>query len=399
MVTLGVSVYPDVSSMDDIAKYLQLASSYGFTRVFSSMFSVEGSAEEVLEYFKTLIDIAHKHSMTVSLDVNPACFKKFGASIDDLSVFKDINVDILRMDISYGEEGDLKLVQNPHNILIEFNASFMDPSMIQQLVNQGANPDNILVCHNFYPQKYTAMKWQKFLDVNASLKAIGVRVGAFISSNAKDTHGVWDAKDGLPTVERLRGLPIDLQFRMMEATNDVDDILIGNAFASEEEFMAIQEVIQVSKMTDDNPMKKILSSFGASDHLSNFEKNQRKLKVELVDDITDVEKEILFNFFPHHDVGDSSEWIWRSRLPRFLYKDTPIPQRKVEKPMFERGDVVMVNETYRNYAGEVQIVLIPIENDGQRNLIATFDDQECLLLELIQDRDTIVFIEKEGDKE
>ena len=34
---LGVSVYPDLSPLEDIRSYLEQASSCGFTRVFSSM--------------------------------------------------------------------------------------------------------------------------------------------------------------------------------------------------------------------------------------------------------------------------------------------------------------------------------------------------------------------------
>ena len=59
MTTLGVSVYPDIRPLDEIAEYLRLASRYGFTRVFTSMFSVEGTNEEVLAYFRDLDAIAH----------------------------------------------------------------------------------------------------------------------------------------------------------------------------------------------------------------------------------------------------------------------------------------------------------------------------------------------------
>ena len=118
---LGVSVYPDIDSLEDIAKYLQLASKYGFTRVFSSMFSVEGTKEEVLAYFRDFIRIAHECGMEVSLDVNPDCFKRMGATVDDLSVFHEIGCDIVRMDLSFGLEGDAKLLLNPYDIKILWN--------------------------------------------------------------------------------------------------------------------------------------------------------------------------------------------------------------------------------------------------------------------------------------
>ncbi len=49
---LGVSVYPEQVSMEEIDAYLALASKYGFKKVFTSMFSVEGTKEEVFAYFK-----------------------------------------------------------------------------------------------------------------------------------------------------------------------------------------------------------------------------------------------------------------------------------------------------------------------------------------------------------
>ena len=149
------------------------------------------------------------------------------------------------MDLSFGADQDAKLVENPYGITIEFNNS---PAIVSGLVNCGIDPKKFLVCHNFYPQRYTAMKWNKFVEKNKEIKAItrDVRIAAFMSANAQPTHGVWDAVCGLPTVEKLRMLPIDLQARMLLATGDVDVLLIGNAYATEEEFQALQEVMAES---------------------------------------------------------------------------------------------------------------------------------------------------------
>lgn len=388
---LGISVYPDLSPLSEIKEYIKLASQYGATRVFSSMFSVEGTNEEILEYFKEMIEIAHKYDMKVALDVNPQFFEQIGASVDDLSVFSSINVDILRMDLSYGVENDQKLINNSHGITIEFNSSF---KIVNDLIQAGTDASQFLVCHNFYPQRYTGMKWKDFLTANQQMKSVGdVRISAFISSNADNTHGVWNAKDGLPTVERLRGLPIDLQMRIMLATGNVDDILIGNAYASEEEFKALQEALIEVESKQENPLLKMLSDSGALD-LSNS--TQKKLRVILNENMTQVEKDILFNFYPHLSFGDSSEWMWRNRLPRFIYSqsDKTIPYRQVQKEYFEPGDVVIVNDNYKHYAGEVQIVLLPMENDGTRNLVAQLDKQEFQMMELINPADTIVFLNK-----
>ena len=390
---LGISVYPDLRPLEEIEKYFELAGRYGVSRVFSSMFSVQGTKEEVLEYFRKLIVAAHKNSLKVSLDVNPMCFEKMGAKPDDLSVFHGIGVDILRMDLSYGAVEDAKLVTNPYGITIEFNNS---PKIVKGLLEQGIAAKDFYVCHNFYPQRYTAMKWEKFIEKNIELKACAkdLRIGAFISSTAPDTHGVWDAVCGLPTVERLRLLPIDLQARILLATGNVDDILIGNAYASEEEFQKLQEVLADHEKSDQemDPTLKLLVDHG----LISMEKPIKRLRVALDSEVTEKEKEVLFDFFPHLDMGDSSEWIWRTRISRFKYSlpSEVLEPRACKEEMFAVGDVVMVNDNYKHYAGEIQIVKKPIVNDGTRNRIGHLDEDEYQMMELIYDGDIVEFLEK-----
>ncbi len=390
---LGISVYPDLRPLEEIKEYFKLASKYGVSKVFSSMFSVEGTKEEVLDYFRELIVSAHENNLKVSLDVNPMCFEKMGATVEDLSVFADIGVDFLRMDLSFGADQDAKLVENPYGITIEFNNS---PAIVSGLVNCGIDPKKFLVCHNFYPQRYTAMKWDKFVEKNKEIKAItrDVRIAAFISANAQPTHGVWDAVCGLPTVEKLRMLPIDLQARMLLATGDVDVLLIGNAYATEEEFKALQEVMAESDRLNGelDPTLKMLVEHG----LISLDKPIKRLRVTLDPEISEIEKEILFDFFPHLEMGDSSEWIWRTRISRFVYSHPSkiVAPRPVEGEMFEVGDVVVVNDNYKHYAGEVQIVKMPIVNDGTRNRVGHLDADEYEMMSLVYDGDLVEFLVK-----
>ena len=390
---LGISVYPDLRPLEEIKEYFKLASKYGVSKVFSSMFSVEGTKEEVLDYFRELIVSAHENNLKVSLDVNPMCFEKMGATVEDLSVFADIGVDFLRMDLSFGADQDAKLVENQYGITIEFNNS---PAIVSGLVNCGIDPKKFLVCHNFYPQRYTAMKWNKFVEKNKEIKAItrDVRIAAFISANAQPTHGVWDAVCGLPTVEKLRMLPIDLQARMLLATGDVDVLLIGNAYATEEEFKALQEVMAESDRLNGelDPTLKMLVEHG----LISLDKPIKRLRVTLDPEISEIEKEILFDFFPHLEMGDSSEWIWRTRISRFVYSHPSkiVAPRPVEGEMFEVGDVVVVNDNYKHYAGEVQIVKMPIVNDGTRNRVGHLDADEYEMMNLVYDGDLVEFLVK-----
>ncbi len=389
MTELGVSVYPDLSPIEDIEAYLHLASKYGCTRVFSSMFSVEGTNEEILEYFRKFIETAHACGMKVSLDVNPAFLTKLGVTPEDVSLFHEIGCDIIRLDMCYGKEKDLQMINNPYGIQIQLNASMGIADELQYLKDHGVTGERLLLGHNFYPQRYTALKWNTFLKTNEQLFPFGYSIDAFVASHAEKTHGVWDARDGLPTVEMMRDLPIDLQVRLLEAAG-IQNILIGNAYASEDEFKAIQEVLAEPRKIEDSPIWENIKGFGALFGMG----AERKLKVIPDPDITETERYMLFDFFPQVDYGDSSEWIWRSRSGRMNNKDRIIPQRSFDCEYFEPGDVLIVNDTYKHYSGEVQIARLPVKNDGQRNRIGKLAENEMKLLELIKDGDFVRFLEK-----
>jgi len=383
--------YPDLSPMDKISNYFQLASKYGFTRVVSSMFSVEGSNEEIIAYFKEFITVAHDYGMKVSLDVNTGFLKKINQSYDNLSIFHEISCDTIRLDGSYGPEKDYIMTQNPYGIEVEMNASsHAVEKEIAYFKEMGVERERVRLCHNVYPQRYTGLKWNDFLEKNRILRKYGYTIAAFVSSNAPDTHGVWDARDGLPTVERLRDLPIDLQVRILLATGGVDDIIIGNAYASEAEFEAIAEMMQPPKSIETSPVYEKYREYGPI--MPKFGLCKR-LKVILEQDITAIERENLLELVPQLDNGDSSEWIWRSRSGRLINADRPIPPRAYGGEFFPRGSVVIVNDNYRHYSGEIHIVREPIINDGKRNIIAKLAPHEEMLLELIYRNDLVEFYE------
>ena len=391
MTQLGIMAYPDLSPMSEIEEYFKLASKYGFTRVTSSMLSVEGTKEEIIAYFREFNQKAHEYGLRVSVDVNTGLMKKLDQSYADISLFHEIGCDIIRLDGSYGAEKDYIMTQNPYGIQIEMNAS--SSRVLEELDyfrEKGAGSDRVLLCHNAYPQRYTGLRWDRFVNTNKSLRKYGYRIAAIVSSNAKNTLGIWGAEDGLPTVEKLRDLPIDLQVRIILATGDVDDILIGNAFASEAEFKAIAQMVKAPKKIEDTPVYAEMKAYGPI--LPVFGSCKR-LKVILEDDITAIEKENVLDIVPQMDNGDSSEWIWRSRCGRLINKNRPVPVRKYEGECFPAGSVVIVNDTNRHYSGEVQIVRLPIINDGKRNLVGRLAPNEEMMLEMIQTNDLVEFYE------
>jgi hypothetical protein len=203
---------------------------------------------------------------------------------------------------------------------------------------------------------------------------------------------VWDATCGLPTIERLRDYPAELQARIIDATDDVTDIFFGNAYATEEELAAVAKAVgPYTPWFANAQSENFIRNSGWFD-VDALTKRAKRVRVEPLYDLTDVERALLFDFFPQVDMGDSSEWIWRSRSARMFYQYKVIAPRRFVGDEFPVGSVVMVNDNYKHYAGEVQVVLDPIANDGTRNLVGRIDAQELTMFDAIKDGDLVVFL-------
>ena len=381
---LGVSLYPEQESMEEIDNYLSLASKYGFTKIFTSMFSVPGTKQEVFDYFKNFCDLAHKYGMKVSGDCNTNFFKQMGASESDISIFHEMGVDIIRMDLPYFDERDVTLINNPYNIKIEITSAMVDA--VRLALKNGANSQNFATCHNFYPERYTASDLESIRKINKELADLGISSAVFISSNEENTHGPWPVHDGLPTVEDHRWIPAELQLRHWISVGDVDEILFGNAFASEEEFKAIKHVMDEAYI--DIPKNE---SFGfLSEFLPSGPTERVPFKVVMEEGVSDIEKEALYSVY--HQCGETPYYMIRSRWTRAFYSKTSIPERKCDQDYYHRGDIVIVNDNLAHYRGEVQIVLKDMKVDGQRNLIGHIPSEDHILLNEITPGKSICFL-------
>ena len=79
--------------------------------------------------------------MKVSGDWNTAFFKKMGASESDISIFKEMGIDIIRMDLPYFDQRDVTLINNPYNITIELSSCMIQA--VRMALENGANQKNL----------------------------------------------------------------------------------------------------------------------------------------------------------------------------------------------------------------------------------------------------------------
>jgi len=351
MKRLGVSIYPEKSMMEEDKQYLKMAKAYGFDRVFTCLLSASKSKDELMREFTEIITFAKALHMEVILDVSPAVFDKLSISYDDLGFFHELGADGIRLDLGFDGLKEAKMTNNPYGLKIELNMS-NDVDYLSNILTHQGNKDYIIGCHNFYPQKYTGLPYDFFIECSKRFKKYGIRTAAFITSSVGQI-GPWDINDGLCTLEQHRNLPINIQAKHLWATGLIDDIIIGNAYASEDELRILGEL----------------------------NRDILELEIELEPDASELEANIALNE-THIRRGDITEYMIRSVDVRKKYADHSV-EEKQSVPQ-TTGDIFIGNNQFGKYKGELQVVLKDMPEDNRKNKIAKVVADEHFLIEYIK---------------
>lgn len=348
MKKLGVSIYPDRTSFEDNKNYLELAYRYGFSRVFLNLLSV---SVEVLENFKEIVNIARGLGMEVIADVSPSVFVDLKIDYKDLRVFSEMNLTGIRLDMGFSGMEESFMSFNPYGLKIELNIS-SGTRYLDNIMSYIPNSENIIGCHNFYPHKYTGISRKQFMETSQTFKRYGLRTAAFVSSNVGNI-GPWPVTEGLPTLEEHRALPIEVQAKDLFNSGLIDDVIISNCFASEEELKT----------------------------LGTMNKELLTLTVELYPNLPETERKIILEEL-HFNRGDVSEYMIRSTQSRVKYKGTEF--ELINPKDMEKGDIIIESSLYVHYAGEMQLALKPMKNSGKSSIVGKVVDEEIYLLDQIQ---------------
>lgn len=348
--SLGISIYPEHSTVEDDKAYLKLASQYGFTRVFTCLLSVNKPKEEIVCEFKEIIEYAIELGYEVILDVAPAVFDQLGISYDDLSFFHEMGATGIRLDMGFDGAKEAMLTFNPYDLAIEINMS-NNVAYLDNILTYQPNTPFLYGCHNFYPQIGTGLDYDFFVKCSTRFKKHGIRTAAFINSHAA-TIGPWSINDGLCTLEMHRDLAIDIQAKHLFATNLIDDVIIGNAYASKDELEALSQV----------------------------NRYQLELNVEVLNDTSQLEKEIMFHE-QHYRRGDITKQSIRSTEVRKKQVHHEIGCHDSQETL-ELGDIVIGNNLFGKYKGELQIILEECY-DERKNKVGQVVEDELFLLEFV----------------
>lgn len=361
---LGVSVYPEKSTFVQDKQYLDLAHKYGYQRVFVSLLQLNGdNGEDNLAKFKKVVSYANSLGMKVIVDINPSLFTFLNINYDDLTFFAELKVWGLRLDEGFSGLEEAQMTHNPYDLKIELNMS-CGTHYLEQIMDYSPNVENLWGCHNFYPQAYTGLSEEIFMKYSRIYRKFNIHSAAFISSQVATT-GPWEVSEGLPTLESDRNRPVSSQVNHLILTNMVDDIILGNAYASEEEL----KIIAVA-----------------------FKTSRPFLYIQLNSDISEVERKIVMDEIQLYR-GDASAYLLRSTMSRVKYRQAIIPPHNNEGD-FERGDIIVVNGKYERYKGELQIALCSFANDGQRNVVGRIINSDLPLLAYLRPWQSFKLVEQ-----
>ncbi|MBE6088496.1 MAG: DUF871 domain-containing protein [Clostridium beijerinckii] len=347
---LGISVYPMHSSANEIEDYIKLAYKYNFKRIFTCLLSFDGSKEVIINNFKKIIQCANENDMEVISDISPKVFDELGIDYKNLDFFNELELYGIRLDLGFTGLEESIMSFTSKKLKIELNMS-NGTKYIDNIFSYMPNADNILGCHNFYPHRYTGLSYEHFIKTSKQFKALGLRTAAFVSSHSAD-HGPWPVNEGLCTLEIHRELPITVQAKHLWASDLIDDVIIANAFASEEEFKA----------------------------LSKIDPYVLTLNCEINKNVPELEKKIVLEEF-HFNRGDVSDYLIRSTQSRVKYKDKNF--EVFNTPDIRRGDIIIESSLYGHYAGEMQIAKKPMKNSGKSNVVGRIAEEELFLIDTI----------------
>ena len=350
---LGISIYPEKSDINELKKYIQKAYDCGFRRIFSSFLFAEDNIEEVKNKFKEVNSFAHELGYEIIVDVNPRVMKALGINYDDLRFFKSLYADGIRLDLGFSGLEESMMTFNEEGLKIEINMS-MDTHMIDNIMDYMPNKYNLIGCHNFYPHRYSALDIDFFMKTTEKFNAYKLRTAAFVTSQNKETFGPWPVSEGLPTLEIHRDLPLDVQIKHFILMDNIDDIIISNCYASDEELEKISE-LSLDKVSFD---------------------------VDLVDGITDLMRKIVLEE-KHFYRGDHSDYLIRSTQSRVKYKGESFPIVNTPEKI-RKGDVIIEADGYGHYTGELQIAKKDMENSGLSNVVGRISEDEIFLIDYLK---------------
>lgn len=359
MKTLGISIYLTNSTLEEDLAYIEQAGELGFKKIFTCLLSYRVDPETMTQRLSSICEKANSYGMKVFADVNNEIFKTLS---NDLKFYKDMELSGIRLDSGFSIADTVEMTHNPYGLIVELNASIND-GFINHLASFQPNFEQLSMCHNFYPMEYSGLPLQFMNDCNENIREFKLPIAAFVTSQSKEAKGPWAEGDIFCSLEQHRHLPISAQMKHYAQMPLIDEVIVANSPATQEELEAMVAY------------------------------NSPKLFFDIEEEyeLTNHEKEVVYNH-NHFIRADISDYMFRSTMPRIVYKGKRVEVNNTRD--LKVGDVVILNHKAGRYENEVHIIRQDMPNDASKNVVGHIVSDELFLLDYAKANQQFTFIKK-----
>lgn len=374
---LGISLYPDFYSQEELKQRLDFAHSLGYKRVFTSIqlgdLGFENASEDIGDNFKFLFDYCKELNITCHVDINDVMLNRIGATPDNLEAVAKLNIPVIRLDGGFTFEEIATMTTNPHGIIIEDNLSnFCVLEERLETVKRIGNFDQYYACHNFFPRNDTGIGIEDAVKYSRMFNAYGCKTGVFIGSlySKNDLNAVGSS---VMTVEAHRYLPSAIQVSDLLSYNTFDYILFGDSDPRSDELI---EVSKANHLVCDVISEEQVKMMHPREY--DLIKNKRVIDVPVFFDGID-EKTIQtlksIVFFSRVDIAS---YVIRGTYSRGVIQLDP--QNTIERAKYA---ITIDNKSSNRYTGEMQIMLRDLPASRHVNVVGYVKPYATCLLEMI----------------
>ncbi len=304
--------------------------------VFTSLHIAEEFDDTYKSRCENMCSFLNSVGYTIIADVSKRTLDYFGeTSIVNLA--KKLHISVLRLDFGFDIDEIRSITQE---MPVCLNASTLDTKTISALKK---NAKKIYAMHNYYPRPETGLDEVYFSSINERLIENDIEVFSFIQG---DILLRAPLQQGLPTLEKHRGVSPYAAFVDMMLTHKVSAIFVGDGIISKRDYAFIRYFLDTGLLT--LPIK------------------MEAKNIDLYEKVFTVR-------------DDSPYRIMRLLESReYATKGTDIEvYNTVDRNV---GCVTIDNERYGRYSGEIQIVRENLKADEKVNVIARVPSEYHLLL-------------------
>lgn len=353
--SFGVGVYPqgEEAQQEELEAYIRQAAALGCGEVFCSLHLPERNNLELLGPLEELACLVHGLGLQLSADLSGAMARTL-AQGGGFPQLRRMKLDWVRLDFGFAPADTLALVEAAAPGGVMLNASVLEPAQLAQQVSvlRGACPRlGLRGHHNYYPMPDTGLSLDFVARRGAQYRPYGIPVTACVASRHRPRPPMGM---GLPTVERHRTLSPAAAALALLGTGQVDDILVGDPFATR------QELEQLA----------LVCGHG-----------QPVLRLCCAPDSTPQERALVLDR-PHQARPDEADFAIRSLSSRQMAaQGVAVPPRSggIRRP----GDVVVVNSRGKRYSGEVQLLRRIRPPADWSNLVGRIVPEDLWMLPLL----------------